>query len=280
MDPSERLEGPDPGNVLAAAFAVDPVDLDELLLHRRPSDARAQEQVGREIVGGPAGADGRVESDHRDQHAEPEVGVCGDVAHDAGHAGLPGSGPGIDLDRLSERVFLAEELRGERSGQHDASGVAEARPGVALDQGERKDFEERRLGDVDLGLLEGLFFVLDGRVLDRSRDLGDGLDLGIAVPDRLGQDGRRPELVDARVAFVRPVGRDPVDAVGFLMEPVIAELVDDVKRDEDRGRDPHGQAEDVEEGIPLVLEKVPGGHFQVILEHSGVSLRSRPVAAG
>ncbi len=131
----------------------------------------------------------------------------------------------------------------------------------------RECLEKGRLGPVDLRFFEADLSGLDDPIPERAAELCHGFRLRILVADRPGQNGGRPQLVDLRIALVRPVGRDPVDPVGLLVEAVVAALVRDVERDENARGDPDGQSQDVDEGIALMFEQVPGCDLEVIYEH-------------
>jgi len=60
---------------------------------------------------------------------------------------------------------------------------------------------------------------------------------------------------------------DPVDAVGVLVEGVVARLGPDVEQDQDADGQTDGQPGDVEKGKTLRLDDVPPSGDDVVLEH-------------
>jgi hypothetical protein len=59
----------------------------------------------------------------------------------------------------------------------------------------------------------------------------------------------------------------PVNAIGFFVKPVIAELVEDKQKNQDAASDSYGQSEDVDEIETFVPAEVSKQDFQIVLEH-------------
>ena len=66
------------------------------------------------------------------------------------------------------------------------------------------------------------------------------------------------------------MGRDTIDAVRVLVVFVVRKFVSDVGEDEGAAGDADSQAEDIDQGIRLVLDEVPAGGFYEIPEHPGL----------
>ena len=57
---------------------------------------------------------------------------------------------------------------------------------------------------------------------------------------------------------------EAVDAIGVFVEPVVGPLVAHEEEDQRTKSQPHGQPDDVDEGVDLLLPKIAKGDFEVI----------------
>ena len=64
-----------------------------------------------------------------------------------------------------------------------------------------------------------------------------------------------------------PVQPHPVDALGLLVEAVVAQFVAHVEQDQDAAGQTDCQPDDVDEGIPLLAPHIAQGDFQVTAKH-------------
>jgi hypothetical protein len=55
------------------------------------------------------------------------------------------------------------------------------------------------------------------------------------------------------------------------MEPIVAQLIQDPDADQQAAGHADGQARDVDEGVPLMLEDIPQGYDDVVLDHEDLS---------
>jgi hypothetical protein len=201
-----------------------------------------------------------------DEDIELESRVGRDILGDAGHGVVFAGLPEADRQRLSEGIFVAEILRRVRPGQDKIMLIHQGRTRVPGDEGEGEHLQE---GGIDQGeiLAEEAVFRPDGPLaLDESslaQDVGNGL-------HELRPHGRGNELLKARFLAGLFVELDLDKAekrVLVLMETVNRQLVHDEQINEETGGDPERQAEDLDEGMPLVSQHVPECGFQIVPEH-------------
>lgn len=64
----------------------------------------------------------------------------------------------------------------------------------------------------------------------------------------------------------RQVG-DAVDAIGLLMEPVVAQFVPDVEEDEEAAGHTYGQTKDIDQGEDFAAVHISDGYEPVIFIH-------------
>jgi hypothetical protein len=64
------------------------------------------------------------------------------------------------------------------------------------------------------------------------------------------------------------MGSGPVNSAGVFVESVIAELVLDIKQNQNTAGYADGQSGDIEKGIELVASQIPEGYFDVIFQHA------------
>ena len=165
----------------------------------------------------------------------------------------------VDADDLAEGVLDAEILPGDPFREKDGVLALQGVAGVAPEKRDVEDPEEVRAGRGDIRFLEGLVAIDDGLGLEPDpEELGGELHLGILFLERRGERGivaAHDILALGRLA----VEADPVDPVDVLMIRIDAGLEEDVEKDEAAGGDAHGQGQDVDEGIALVLDHPPQG---------------------
>ncbi len=175
------------------------------------------------------------------------------------------SPPDLNLQRLPERVLVAEILLGDGLGQHHAVRVRERRRRVAVEEGEGEDVEEGRPGEVDpLGELH----VAPANAVGESVEADGVLDLGEVGVEPVGEGQWRGDVdeVHALLVLLQP---HPVDPVGALVEPVVGQLVPDVEREEERRRDAEPEPDHVDgRGASLAAERAEGDD-EVVLQHGG-----------
>ena len=93
------------------------------------------------------------------------------------------------------------------------------------------------------------------------------LDGGHVFFQRRGERAVRYRVM-AFLSFLHPVFDEADDALGVLVEAVVAQFILHIKRDQDATRQPGGQPKDVDEGIHLILFQIAKRNLEIVLQHS------------
>ncbi len=170
----------------------------------------------------------------------------------------------VQLERSADRVLVAEELARRFLRHEQPIRLAEHDLRIARDDLETEDLEHAGIRDHDLPR-ERLLSVLQ-RAPERKETNGV-FDLGKSRLERRSKGPHRAERV-FRFRLAHPCrADDPVQPIDVRVERVVGGLDLHDEQQEQARRDGHGQAEDVDEGVALVLPKVAEGGGQVVTEH-------------
>ena len=79
--------------------------------------------------------------------------------------------------------------------------------------------------------------------------------------------GRRDDGIRAGSARIFAFQRNPVNSIGVFMKLVVTQLALDKPKNEQANGHAGSQAENVNQGVNLSLEKVSDGDFEIVAEH-------------
>ena len=226
-----------------------------------PLVALVEPNVGVKAVGHPRPPQQRRHLEGR-QQVKVEVRGRRHVGHHPRHA----AGAPVHPQRLAEHVGAPEVPLGRRPGQDHGVRVGEHRAGIAPQEVEApEDAEEGRVGGVDAILREAPVADLHAH-LRLALQAHDRLDRRHVAPQRVGHRCGRDRRREAAPGQLH-VERDAVDALGFGVKGVVAELLLDPEPNQQAGREAHREAEHVDgRDAGPALER-PGCDRQVVAEH-------------
>jgi hypothetical protein len=144
-------------------------------------------------------------------------------------------------------------------------GCIQSSAGIAFYHGKCEDIEHRIIGKE-----KTIFIILIVPVTDRHPSYfakSDSIDnLRIIFDEIVGH--RRTgfgniEVIPGDFQF-RPQSIDPF---GFIMEFVVAQLVEHICGDTDTARHANSQTQDIDQGKSFVFFDIDKGDFQIVLEH-------------
>ena len=152
-------------------------------------------------------------------------------------------------------------------GQYGSERVVEDGRRVACEEREGEHLEQRRVGQVGIGIERFAPFPEQHCPAD---ELGHALGLREGGAHLVGHD-RGDFVVVFRLAAGRGfLDQHPVDAVALDVEVVVAPLVADEQQDEQAAGHPHGQPDHVDGRVACVLAEGAEGDEEVVLQHGAI----------
>ena len=194
------------------------------------------------------------------------MGVQRHILHDAGDLDI---GRLVHPEHLPHRVPVAEVFFCHRLGQHEHVRLCERRGGIALEKFPGKDGKDRRIDKEEPRLLEMHIPLTQEQSAGAEKPDRFEHRLRKIVPDQRPERWRdMAEVKRDRTVLIGPLAGETVNPVRLLMVPVVTQFILDVEHDQDAARHPDRQSEDIDEGIPLVLDQVANRNLQVIGNHT------------
>jgi len=138
--------------------------------------------------------------------------------------------------------------------------------GVTLEQGQGEETEKIGIGEGEVVFAEGLVAVSDP--MDAITGQAHGIqDFGEVSLE--GSRYRRHHVGFFYLPAIHFAAEDHPDyPVGFLVKTVKAQFVLDKEHDQQKGGDPQGKAQDMDEGGGLVPPEVSKGNPKKVLKHA------------
>ena len=166
--------------------------------------------------------------------------------------------------RLPHRIAIAEMLARLAFGEDERIEAAERGPPVAADERQIEHVEEALIGHHHVGV--GRLAVLQH---DRAGGVqgGDRLDLREVAPQPGGDRIEGPLREGRRLLGGDPLALHLIGALRIGQPGIVAEMVADEEQDQQAGGEAERQAEDVDEGIGLVLRERPKADRQIVTPH-------------
>ena len=238
------------------------------------SDARARLDIRGALPVGPVVEPGASPSPHVGQGedvVELKVRIPRQVADDGRDAKIRG----VDLHGLAHGLLSAEDLSGQAFGQYDRRRLAQGRLGIAGQEGEGKDIEERGIDGGQLGFGKSGLAPMEVPARPPALDTGRLDDLREVPNQRFSHRGRA-----GRIPGLAPAGpvdaEDAKDPVAVFMEPVVAPLVADPEQDQDAANHPDGQPGDIDEGEAILAPHLAQGDLDIVPSEPGDETRRLP----
>jgi hypothetical protein len=176
----------------------------------------------------------------------------------------------LEDERAPERVDAREVFARGAFGQHECEGLLERRCRVAGTPFEIEELEERTVGVREALLRVGLVVRAGHRDAVRDLETGRALDLReVLLEERCRGPGDRGERNGGCDSSAEKVARDAMNAVCFREVLVVAELVLDEERDQQKAGEADRKPDDIDRRVELVRDQVLDGNRDVASQHSG-----------
>lgn len=204
-----------------------------------------------------------VEAFHGQQEVEVKMRVGGDILYDGFYIIEVDLVIVLYLDVATRDEGSAEIFFCEGGSEDDGFGILEGVAYISVEGWQREDVEERGvdervavLGDVLIAFMdeEGAYIIIDAGVLfypgefpfhDGAHDVGGKGEVEV---------GTAPA----------GIGLDAVDAAGIRVPFIIAQLVEDIKGDQQEAAQADGEAENVDAGEEFAPREVAPGGDEVV----------------
>ena len=203
--------------------------------------------------------------DARDD-GEADMAVVGQVARDPGDAIIRRNPPRHHGQRLPDHVLAAQQPAGFALREHRGAGLRERRLRVAGNQRKPENVEETIVDQQDVVGRQRLAVAHHDRRarqrVDRAFDLRE-----IRLQTLPGDVGGHLEMALLAGLLALIVALELVAVLRIGQPRIVARLVADVEQQHQAGGEADAEAEDVDEGIGLVLDQRPDADGHVVAPH-------------
>jgi hypothetical protein len=172
----------------------------------------------------------------------------------------------LEQDRFAQRFGrIAKQPDSQFFCQYNGFGLAESRAGVAIQKRVREHLKHALIGKQNIVHLDFSIAVVHGSTAFWQNPHGQ-FHFRIVFFEGWRKWGRgRSHVHVAR--FPLSLMHHPHNPGGSLMEPVVAQFVGHIERNEQAGCQPYGQPEEVDTTVNPVFPKTAESDFEVVAKH-------------